>query len=90
MSEVTGIVQDAKAWWKSKTIIGAILAIIPTLARLINPALDIDANGLVDEVWAGGEEVAMFLDSAWAMALQGFGAVLAIWGRIKAKVSISS
>jgi hypothetical protein len=88
MSEVTGAVKEAKAWWKSKTIIGAVLAFIPSLAKVFNPELEIDANGLVDEIWAGGEEVAMFVDSMWAIALQGFGAVLAIWGRIKAKVSI--
>ena len=90
MSEVTGVVQDAKAWWKSKTIIGAILAVIPMLARIINPELEIDASGMVDEVWAGGEEVAGYVDSVWATLQTALGTVLVVWGRIKAKVGINS
>ena len=90
MSEVTEAVKEAKAWWKSKTIIGAALAFIPALAKMFNPDLEIDANGLVDEVWAGGQEVAGYVDSVWATLQTALGTVLVIWGRIKAKVGINS
>jgi len=85
---VSDKVNQAKSWFQSKTIIGTILALIPTIARIISPDLEVDAVGAVEEAWAGAEFIANYADSTWADVQEVFGAVLAIYGRIKAKVGI--
>lgn len=88
MGTISDKVGSAKAWWQSKTIIGTVLMFIPTLVKIIAPDVDVDAVGAVEEVWAGAEGLAAYADSVWAQAQEAFGFVLAIFGRIKAKVGI--
>ena len=88
MSTISQHVEDAKAWWKSKTIIGTILMVIPIILKMILPEYELDLSGAVDEAWLGAEELAVYADSFWAQLQAAFGAVLAIYGRIKAKVGI--
>lgn len=87
-----GIIEDkvesAKKWWQSKTIIGTLIAIIPTIVRMIKPEFALDLDGIVNEAWTGVDVIASTADQMWAIALQAFGALLAIYGRIVAKVKI--
>lgn len=88
MGKVTDKVDEAKAWWKSKTIIGTILMFLPALIKMIWPNSEIDVQGTVDEVWLGSNELAGYADSIWASVTSLIGAALAIYGRLKAKVGI--
>jgi len=88
MGEVTDFVNDAKAWWQSKTIIGTLLMIIPVILKIIFPDVEIDLEGAVDEVWMGADGVAEYADSIYAQIQTVLGFVLAVYGRIKAKVGI--
>lgn len=88
MGDISDKVQDAKAWWESKTIIGTIIMVIPIILNIILPDLEIDLNGAVDEVWTLGESLAEYADSIWAQLQSILGFVLAVYGRIKAKVGI--
>ena len=85
---VSTAVADAKAWYKSKTIIGTILMFIPTIVRLISPETEVDAVGAVDEAFAGAEGLAAYADSIWATVQEALGFALAVYGRLKAKVGI--
>ena len=88
MGEVTDFVNDAKAWWQSKTIIGTLLMIIPVILKIIFPDVEIDLEGAVDEVWMGADGLAEYADSIYAQIQTVLGFVLAVYGRIKAKVGI--
>jgi len=88
MGKIGEYVSDAKAWWKSKTIIGTILMLLPTIIKLIAPSTEIDVAGTVDVVFEGAEGLAAYADSIWEMAIEIIGFVVAVYGRIKAKVGI--
>lgn len=88
MGDIQDKVAEAKAWYTSKTIIGIVLAFIPTIIKFIKPELVIDVEGSVEEAFAGAEVIAETADSIWGMLLATFGTVLAIYGRIKANLSI--
>lgn len=88
MGKISEKVEEAKSWYQSKTIIGVILAFIPTIVRLIKPEASIDLEGVIEEGFNGAEIIAQTADGIIATALEVFGSVLAIWGRIKAKVSL--
>jgi hypothetical protein len=88
MGEIQNKVGDAKKWWQSKTIIGVILAFIPTIIKVFKPELDVDAAGAVDSVWEGADLIASAADGIWGEILTVVGSLLAIWGRIKAQVGI--
>ena len=88
MSNISDKVQDAKAWYKSTTIIGVILTFIPTILRFINPELVLDAEGVINDGFEGAELIASAADQTWALILEVGGTLLAIWGRIKAKVKL--
>jgi len=81
-------VSDAKAWWKSKTIIGTILMVIPMLIKIISPESEIDVTGAVDTAWEGAGGLAAYADSVWAQVQEGVGFAIAIYGRLKADVGI--
>lgn len=76
----------AKAWYKSKTIIGILIAAIGAALNFFFP--EVDLTGAVDTVIESGDELAQGIDSIYAQVLQVFGLILALWGRIKAKVPI--
>lgn len=88
MGDITDAVGTAKSWYKSKTIIGVVLAFIPTILKLINPEWTLDLEGVIEEGFMGAEVVAHNADKIWVTLLEVFGTLLAIWGRIKAKVQI--
>ena len=88
MGNLDDKVQSAKSWYQSKTIIGVILAFIPTILRLINPELVLDVEGIVTEGFNGAELIAQTADEIWVTVLEVGGSLLAIWGRIKANVKL--
>ena len=81
-------VGSAKAWWKSKTIIGTILMVIPMLIKIIAPESEIDVTGAIDTAWEGAGGLAAYADSTWAQVQEAVGFVVAIYGRLKADVGI--
>ncbi len=86
---ISGKVGQAKAWFRSKTIIGVIIAFIPTVIKFIKPEWTIDLEGGVEEVFNGAEQLALAADQIWVQVMEVVGSALAIWGRLKAKVGIS-
>lgn len=88
MTKISDAVQDAKKWWQSKTIIGTILMILPTVIKLIAPQSNIDIQTGIDEVWLGAEGLAAYADSIFATVQELIGFALAVWGRLKASVGI--
>ena len=81
-------VANAKAWYQSKTIFGVVFAFIPTILRFINPELVLDLDGVVADGFEAAETVAVAGDHVWATAMEVVGALIAIWGRVKAKVKL--
>ena len=83
-------VQDAwttvKAWYKSKTIWGAIFMAIAYALRIFAPS--IDTQGVADEVVGAADQLAPAIDGIWTGILEVVGLVMAVWGRIKAKAGI--
>lgn len=90
MGKISDSVADAKAWWKSKTIIGSILLFLPALLKILLPETDVDVQGAVDTAWEGAEGIAAYADSIWASIQEAIGFVLIIYGRLKAQVGIKS
>lgn len=88
MTDFKGKVADAKSWYQSKTIIGVIMAFIPTIVQLVKPEWTLDVSGIVEEGFTGAQTIAETADQLWVTVTQLFGTVLAIYGRIKAKVSV--
>ena len=83
---VSDVVDKAKAWWKSKTFIGIIIMVINPLFKLFG--LDFDLGGTADVVLDEAGDIATQADSIWGGLVSLFGAVLAAWGRLKAKLPI--
>lgn len=81
-------VANAKAWYQSKTIIGILVAFIPTILRAINPELVLDLDGIANDGFEAAELVAQTGDQLWVTIAEVLGTLLAIWGRIKAKVKL--
>lgn len=88
MGKIQDKVGEAKKWWQSKTIIGVLLAFIPTIIKMINPEIDINAEEVVTDAWLGADVIAEAADGIWGEAVTAFGTLLAIWGRIKANTGI--
>ena len=88
MGNINDNVQNAKAWYKSKTIIGVILTFVPTIVRLINPEWTLDLEGVIEEGFTGAEAIANTADQIWVQVTELIGVAVAIWGRITAKVSL--
>lgn len=82
---VTDGFNKAKAWWQSRTVWGILLAAVSTIVKALFPEVDI--AGAADEV-LGADQVASGIDTVWASIGQAVGLVLALWGRIKAKLAI--
>lgn len=88
MGNIQDKVTEAKAWYKSKTIIGVIIAFIPTIVKLIKPELAIDAEAVINDTFTGADLVAQNADQIWVTLVTLFGSLLAIYGRIKANLGI--
>ncbi len=77
--------QTAKAWYQSKTIIGIIIAAISTLVKAFMPETDV--QGAVDEILSA-DPTAASIDQIIASAVQAFGLLMALYGRVKARLGI--
>ena len=86
MGEILESWDKAKAWYKSKTIIGVLIAALGALVKTFLPEVDLD--GAVDVVLTDGDVLANGLDSIWGSALEIIGLAVATWGRLTAKVRI--
>lgn len=90
---VTGVVEGAKKWYKSKTYIGIILTLIPSIVRIINPEWAIHVEGLegtIDQGFDSALEVAGQADMLWAKLLEIVGPLLTVIGLRKAKKDVSN
>lgn len=86
MGEIKEGWNNFKAWYKSKTIIGVIIAAIGTLVQMFWPEVDVQAGA--EEILNSGEEIAFAVDDIWGSILQVIGLAVAAWGRFSAKVGI--
>ena len=78
----------AKAWWKSKTIIGVIITALSYLIQVVFPEVQVDLQGATDEIANSGGEIAQGVDTLWTQMGMVFGSILALYGRVKAKAGI--
>lgn len=85
---VSDLVSEGKAWWKSKTIIGILIMIANPALKLFG--IDLDVADVADVAFAEAEGLATQVDSIWGSVVTLFGAVLATWGRLSAKMQIKS
>lgn len=76
--------EEFKSWWKSKTIIGVIIASVSSVAAI----LGYDLSGLFTEVSTGAEDIVAQADIVWVSVQNLIGAAIAFWGRIKAKTQL--
>lgn len=67
------IVEPDKYWWQSKTILGALAVLIATAVRMIVPDAELEEETFLNLL---------------TMAAQLAGAVLALFGRFKARVLV--
>lgn len=77
---------QVKAWYKSKTIWGAIFMAVAYALRIFVPS--VDTQGVADEIVGGAETLAPAIDGIWTGIMEIVGLALAIFGRIKAKAGI--
>lgn len=75
--------EKGKAWWESKTIWGIIIVLVPQVAKLIG--IDVDVV-VVENV----EDTVQTLNLAWNDIISVVGAIVAWWGRVKARFKIGS
>jgi len=88
MGNIQDKVGQAKAWYLSKTIIGVVISFIPTIVKFFKPELVVDVDSIVADGFEGAELIAQNADAMWAQLTTLFGALLAIYGRIKAHMGI--
>lgn len=81
--------QKAKAWFTSKTIIGAIIGIVGMVISLIFPDAGINLQDKVDIVLEDGTVIAQQADIAYGAILTLWGLMQAIYGRIVAKQPVA-
>lgn len=80
------LLEKGKSWWESKTIWGAILMLISMGIKTFYP--EVDVEGAAGEVADSLPELADGIDSIWSSILGIVGFLVAVYGRIKAKLSI--
>lgn len=81
MGPISDTVQDAKAWWQSKTIIGTIILIVTYVIRIVKPewaSIEIEAG--VNEVFDQAQQIASQADALWVTLSQSLGAILVALG----------
>lgn len=85
-----GVAQDkfaeAKAWYKSKTIIGLVISSVSAIVFSMTGG-KIDVQGAVNEV-INADPLVDSADSIIASVTFFIGQAIALWGRISAKVAI--
>lgn len=85
---VTDLVNNAKKWYESKTIIGVITTAAGMLLRVVKPEWSFDIPGFIGDIFTGGENLAQPLDMAYGAVMEVVGIAVAFWGRVKAKLPI--
>lgn len=88
MGNAQDAVQNAKAWWQSKTIIGTLMFIIPMIVKMIAPELTLDLEGGTQYVFESAEGIAASGDALWVQILKAVGGFLAAFGLRTASTSI--
>ena len=78
----------AKAWYKSKTIFGVLIMIATTALGFFFPEKSIDISGGVDVIIEAGDTAVEGINQIWILAGQAVGAIVAIYGRFKAKIGL--
>lgn len=81
MGTISDTVQDAKAWWQSKTIIGTIILLVTYGIRIVKPEwAEIQIEAGVDEVFNQATQIASQADALWVTLSKAIGAVLVALG----------
>ena len=81
MGTISDTVQDAKAWWQSKTIIGTIILLVTYAIRIAKPEwAEIQLEAGVDEVFNQATEIASQADALWVTLSNALGSVLLALG----------
>jgi len=87
MGKGTEIVQNFKAWYKSKTIIGLAISSISGVVFALTSG-KVDVQGAVDTAMTGADELANSADNIVAGVMFFVGQAIAVYGRLKAKVGL--
>lgn len=85
MTNLSSKVAEAKSWWRSKSIIGTILMILPTIIRMIKPEWTLDLEAGTEAVFSQAGEIANQIDSIWVTLSQTIGVLLTAVGLRTAK-----
>jgi hypothetical protein len=78
---------EFKQWYQSKTIIGLVISSISGVVFALTQG-QVDVQGATTELIAGAEEVAVGADQVISSVTFVIGQVIALWGRLTAKVGI--
>lgn len=78
---------EFKQWYQSKTIIGLVISSISGVVFALTQG-QVDVQGATTELIAGAEEVAVGADQVITSVTFVIGQVIALWGRLTAKVGI--
>ena len=88
MSEtpVQDLYEKGKKWYQSRTIIGLIISSVGAIVYAVSNG-EVDIAGAAGEVLTADDVVAS-VDQVWAAVLVVVGQVVALYGRLTAKVKI--
>lgn len=87
-SPATDVFSGWKAWYKSKTIWGILIATVATLVKVLFPAYTGDIQEGTDVILEEGTTLAQGVDAVYVSVVQLIGLAVAAWGRFKASVAI--
>lgn len=79
--------QQFKSWYQSKTIIGLVISSISGVVFALTQG-KVDVQGVTTDLITGGEEIAVGIDQVIASVTFVIGQVIALWGRLTAKIGI--
>jgi len=87
MGQIQDKVNEFKAWYKSKTIIGLIISSISGVVYALTNG-SVDVAGAVDGAMTGADELATGADEVISAVMFFVGQAVAVYGRLKAKVGL--
>ena len=88
MSDLQDKVGQAKNWWKSKTVIGTILFVLPMIIKMIKPDLALDLEAGTDATFTQADIIASQADALWVTISESLGIILAAVGLRTASTSL--
>lgn len=88
MGKVTEKVEQFKAWYKSKTIIGLAISSVSGIVFAMTSG-KVDVQGAVDTAMGGADDLASGADNIIAGVMFFVGQAIAVYGRFKAKVGLA-